>query len=128
MARLSAAAYCFVAMPFMLATTARVMRAERTRAAAWVVVLVMVGSECLVGGFGRRFVIRCVNYRSFETRRKPACDESPPHSHELPISPTNRVRSRVERANAAPGNDKARRSGPWKAERCRLRPPWRRAA
>src|ERR1700748_2650097 len=44
MAKVSAAAYCFVAMPFMPATVATVMRAARARAANWVVVLVMAGS------------------------------------------------------------------------------------
>src|ERR1700758_530660 len=49
MARLSAAAYCFVAMPFMPATVARVMRTDRARAAAWVLVLVMMGSWACLG-------------------------------------------------------------------------------
>src|ERR1700761_2302596 len=68
------------------------------------------------GGSGRmRFVIRWVNYRSMRTRRKPPCDESPESPTQLPISPTNRQRTRLATADAGARNDKARRSGPWSA-------------
>jgi hypothetical protein len=40
----SAAEYCLVARPFMPATTPKVMRAEKAKAANWAVVLVMAGS------------------------------------------------------------------------------------
>src|SRR4051812_5978238 len=57
MTTLSAFAYWAVARPFMPATMARLMRADRTAAAAWEVVLVMVGSW-FGGGVRTRFVFR----------------------------------------------------------------------